>query len=47
VPENAQSCSALGLKEDAVDFVWNRYTERRGPRFIPRPQFAFKDLMIH
>ena len=44
--ENAQLRSA-GLTKDAVNFVWNRYSERRGHRFIPRPQFAFKDLMIH
>ena len=35
------------MADDAHEFYMNRYSERRGLRPIPRPQFAFKDLMIH
>ena len=44
---NAHELRFFLFEREKSDFVWNRYSERRGHRFIPRPQFAFKDLMIH
>ena len=39
--------SILGNKEQQMPCSKNRYSRKRGLGAIPRPQFAFKDSMIH